>query len=151
MNDRFTQGFIAGVIGWFPQELFTLVMFYGFRTVRFRYHDFAALIAFNYKPNSIWDTIFAELLVVIFVGFLGAGFSMLIKTICSVNFHFKGWAYGVFWWFIIYCAITLFTIKGIYETIDSKTALINFIAASIWGVGMARAFLFLNRRYRIQN
>ncbi|HEX3047444.1 MAG TPA: hypothetical protein VHY08_22015 [Bacillota bacterium] len=151
MNDRFTQGFIAGVIGWIPQELFTLIMFYGFHNVKFRYHDFAALIAFNYKPNNIWDTIFAELLVIIFVGFLGAGFSMLIKTIHSANLHFKGWAYGVIWWFMIYCAITLFTIKGIYQTIDSKTALINLIAACIWGVCMARVFLFLNRKSFIQN
>jgi hypothetical protein len=151
VEDRFTQGFIAGLVGWLPQELFTWAMFYWFHIVKFRYHDFAAMIVFNYKPKAMWETIFAELIVLFFVGFLGAVFSMLIKAIFSSNLLFKGWSYSVICWFLIYCAVTLFTVKGIYGTMDSKTALINLIAASIWGIVMAWTLLFLNRKYGVKN
>jgi hypothetical protein len=149
MDDRLTQGFLAGAAGWPPQIVFTATMF-KLHFTKLRYLDFAAILTFNHKPQGIWEVIFAEIVVIIFLGVLGIGFSMLLKVVSSENLFFKGWLYGTFTWFAIYAAMTMYKLEHIYP-VDTRTALVSLIAAAIWSIGMTRVLLYLNRKYGVKN
>jgi hypothetical protein len=58
-------------------------------------------------------------------------------------FILKGWLYGTFMWFAIYAAMTMYELKHIYP-VDSMTALLSLISASIWSIAMSWTLLFLN-------
>lgn len=71
IDDRTTQGFLAGVIGSVAEMFFILTMFFGFHFNKLRYMDFAAVFAFNHRPVGLFQSIIAEMLVYIFYGLLG--------------------------------------------------------------------------------
>ena len=149
IKDRLTQGFIAGAGAWPIQILFTGTM-YWLRVTKLRYLDFAAVLTFNHLPKGFLEVIFAEVVVIIFLGVLGIGFSMLIALVSSKNLFFKGWLYGTFMWFAIYAAMTMYKLKHIYP-VNTKTAVISLLAASLWSIVMTWILLFLNRKYGVVN
>jgi len=151
LNDRLTQGFLAGVVGWVPEALFTLPMYGIFHLVKLRYLDYAAILAWGNSPQGLVQSLFAEFVVIIFLGFLGILFTMLIKIVFSDNFVFKGWLFGAVFWFAIFSIFAFFKIKGIVGVVDFKTAFFNLVGASIWGIAMTLVLLFLNRRYGVKN
>ena len=149
LKDRLTQGFIAGTAGWPLQIIFTGTLF-KLHLTKLRYLDFAAVLTFNHTPQGWTEVLFAEAVVIIFMGVLGIVFSMLIKAVTSRNIFFKGWLYATFTWFIIYAIMTMYELKHIYP-VDTSTALYSLITASIWSIGMTWTFLFLNRKFGVEN
>jgi hypothetical protein len=149
LKDRFTRGFISGVAGWPPEITFISTM-YKLHLTKLRYLDFAALLTFNHKPQGWAEIVLAEVVVLIFLGVLGIGFSMLLKVISSKNIYFKGWLYGTFMWFAIYAVMTMYKLEHIYP-VDTKTALYSLISASIWSIGMTWTYGFLNRKFEKEN
>ena len=131
--------------------LFTQSMFWIFHVTKFQFLDYASTVLFFHKPKGLFQWLFAESLVLLFSGTLGIGFALLIREIFSPNILLKGFIFGEFTWTIIYVLTTLFKIKGIYQVIDPSTTLVNFIAASIWGIVMAWGLLFLNRKNGVKN
>lgn len=150
IEDRVTQGFIAGMSMTVFQLCFTFTMYYGFHLIKYRFLDFAAWIAFNQAPQGLFQTVIAEVIVAFFLGFLGIFFSLLIKNISSANLIFKGALYGIFCWFVIYGVIAVFRVKGIYP-VNFMTSFIHLIGGTLWGTAMAAALLFLNRKYGVRN
>lgn len=151
IEDRFSQGVIAGVLGWVPQLLFTQTVFWIFRGTKFQYLDFAAMMVMNHRPRGWAEYLFSELVVVIMLAFLGALFALAVKVIKSVGILLKGTLFGAISWFLIYTLFTLFKIEGIYHVIDFKTALYNLIGAAIWGGAMSAGLLVLNRKCGVKN
>jgi hypothetical protein len=149
LNDRLTQGFLAGVAGWLPQIVFTVIMF-KLHFTKLRFSDFAAVLTFNHKPQGFLEVLFAEIVVIVFLGILGIIFSMLLKVISSENIFFKGWLYGTFMWFAIYSTMTMYKLEHIYP-VDTNSALFSLITASIWSIVMTWVLLFLNRKYGVKN
>ncbi len=150
MEDRFTQGFIAGIVGWLPQFLFTYIM-YGIHLTKFRYVDFAAIITYNHRPQGFLQLLFSEMVVILVASFLGAVFAMLIKVIQSPAIFLKGLLYGAISWFLIYVVFSLFKVKGIYGEPDFSTVFINLTGVFIWGFSTAWTLLILNRRFGVKN
>lgn len=128
-EDRFIQGFMAGVIAAIPQFVFSL-SFYVLHISKLRYLDFAAALGFAKKPKGILELVFAELIAIIMQGTLGAVFAMIVKAIFSVGIVFKGGLYGGVAWFIIFTITILYKLKPVYP-IDPKTAFIVFSASVI--------------------
>ena len=150
LKDRVIQGLIAGIAGWLPQMIYTFTVF-GFHLAKFRYLDFGAITAFSQKPHGVFEFVFAESLVLAMQGLLGIAFAMLIKVISNPNIILKGGLYGGILWVVIYSIFSLYKMKGIYGIIDFNTAIFHCIAAIIWGITMAGAFLFLNRKFDLKN
>lgn len=123
---------------------------YKLHFTKLRYLDFAAVLTYNHRPQGFFEVLFAVVVVITFLGVLGISFSMLLKFVSTKNLFFKGWLYGTFMWFAIYAIMTLFELKHIYP-VDTNTALISLIAASIWSIGMTWTLLFLNRKYGVIN
>ncbi|OJU14023.1 MAG: hypothetical protein BGN88_12830 [Clostridiales bacterium 43-6] len=148
MKDRFTIGFLSGLAGWLPQFLFMTAMYYVFHLTKLLYFDFAAIIAYGHKPQNWQETSFAVLIVIGFLGVLGAVFAFAIKIIQSPNILFKGAVFGAGDWFLIYAITYVFKVEGLYKQMDFPTAVINLIGGTIWGISTALMLVFLNRRYR---
>lgn len=149
ITDRLTRGFISGLAGW-PLELaFSLIMS-GLHLTKYRYLDFAAVLTYNHRPQGLGEVLFAEFVVLIFLGILGIGFSFVLKAVSSSNIYLKGWLYGTFVWFSIYVVMTIFQLKHIYP-VDTMTAASNLIAASFWSVTMTWTNLWLNRKYGVKD
>ncbi len=144
------QGLISGIVGWLPQMIFTYTIF-SLHLGKFKYADFAAITVLNHKTHGVVEFLFAEFLVLAMQGLLGIAFSMLLKIICSPSILLKGGLYGVILWVSIYSTFALFKIRGIYQIMDFNTAFLHCIAAIIWGITTAWTFLFLNRKYGLNN
>lgn len=150
IQDRFTQGLIAGLIGWFPQVLFMRSMHF-LKIAKFQYLDFTAVLAFNHQPKNLPESLFTEFLVLSLMGVFGAFFALLVKMWSSYNLRLKGAIYGGGVWFSLYVLITLYKMAKIYGKIDFPNAMVNLIGAVIYGFFMAWALLILNRKYDVVN
>lgn len=151
MKDRIIQGIIAGIIGWAPQFVFTMAMYFGFHLVKLRFLDFAGILAFNHKPAGWLESIFSEVIVLLQMVGLGILFAWVIKIISHYNLVLKGAIYGGLTWFIIYVLAVLNKVKGIYGVVDFNTSVINLVGSIIWGLTLGWALLFLNRKYEVRN
>lgn len=151
IQDRFTQGFVAGFIGWIPQMLIMQSLHWIFHATKFQYLDFVAIMAFNNHPKGILQFLFAEVLVVAVLTTAGSIFAMLVKVISSRSLILKGAIWGGSVWFILYTAVILYKVEKIYGQIDFSTAFFNLLGAVIYGVFMAWALLILNRKYGVEN
>lgn len=145
LGDRFTQGLLAGAIGWFPQACFTIPM-YMLHLTKARYMDFAAVLAFNHLPKGFLDSLLAEVVVIAFQAALGGIFAIWIKSVSSENILLKGGFYGGFAWFTIYAVTALYKLEGLYP-LGAGTALCSMIASVIYGVTLGWALLVINRKY----
>ena len=144
-GDCFTQGIIAGTIGWIPQACFTTTL-YALHLTKLRYLDFAAVLAFNHRPQGLLDSVLAEIVVVCFQAALGGIFALWIKRVSSENILLKGAFFGGFAWFTIFAVTALYKLEGLYP-IDVGTALVNMIASVIYGVATGGALLVITRKY----
>lgn len=149
MKDRTTEGFIAGVIGAFPEMVFTLTLYYVFNAIRFRYLDFASVIAFNHLPKGLFQIIVAEFGVFVFTGFLGVIFSHLIKTISSRNIILKGAFFGISIWFFVYAFITFFKVRPLFP-IGFQTSILHMIGGVIWGITTAWTYRKFVEKYGVE-
>lgn len=148
LNDRFTRGLLAGIIAGILTKVYDLTAYYlHFSTLR--WFDVAGTLIYDRKPFSFWEAFFATLGTWFFHTFLGVIFVYLIKKpLLSNNLILKGWFYGVAWWFIIFAVIILFKVPDI-SLVPLKTSLSNFVGASIWGLLLASALQWLDRKNNI--
>lgn len=150
IRDRFTQGLVAGAIGWLPYLVFILIM-YAAHLTKFRYMDFAAILAWGQRPDGPLQSIFAECIIGALVATLGGIFAMLVKVISPRNLRLKGAIYGGAAWFVIYSVTNLFKLEKIYGEVDFGTAVFDMVGAIIYGIVMAWVLLILNRKYGVEN
>jgi len=136
MEDRITNGFLAGTIGGITANVwgFTAGMFH---LTTLRFVDWMAIILYGHVPPFTFGEIFLALLGhIVFCGMLGAAFAQLTPQNSSRNLIFKSWLYFMAVWFIIYTITTLFKTEGT-TPLPVYTVLSNIISATILGVVQA--------------
>lgn len=138
MKDRIYYGFWAGITASFVRLIFGYAGAY-FLTLFvpkvFRWHDFAGVMLFGFTPQTTFELLVAECAVILFEGLLGVAFALLIKSISSSHFIFKGWLFGVTIWFSAFSIKSLFHISGL-DTIPATSAVYQFYAASVYGIAL---------------
>lgn len=149
MDDRVTQGFISGIGGALPEMIFTLTL-YGLHLIRFRYMDFAAILAFNHRPKGLFQSIIAEVIVWLFLGLLGAVFSLTTKHIASDNLVLKSALFGTYSWFFIYGIVTLYKVYPFYPILF-PTSFAHLIGGLIWGFSMGWLYSLFNKKFGLKN
>ena len=149
MKDRFVKGFISGIIAWVPTFIFNYGAFY-LKLSTLRWSDFAGIMLYGKKPHGLPENLFALLGVIFFLGLLGVVYAYLIPKLLSEYYVFKSWVYGVTLWFVFYSVTLLFKVNYL-KLIPLKTAICNFIGASIWGITLGLAFFFLNNILKEKN
>lgn len=144
LKDRYTRGFVAGLLAGIISLGFNLFSYYiHFSTLV--WGDFIAGFVFRRKTANSWEYILAMGLGVIFTAVLGTMFSLIIPQIKSKYLWFKGLIYSDVLWFAIYSITIMFRIPSL-TVIPSKTALSSLISASIWGILLGVFLNFLDRK-----
>jgi len=142
MKDRFTRGFMAGVIAGLISAVWNLGSYY-FNMSTLRFLDFAAILTYGRRTRNAWEAIFSWAATVFFYGLLGIIFVYLITLVTSENLFFKGSIYGITSWFTIYAITYLFKVPELSQ-ISFLTTLSNFIGSVIYGVVLGYAVKILD-------
>lgn len=136
MEDRFTRGFIAGIIGGIPTNALSFlagaVGMTNLRTV-----DLIGVIFYACPPPfGHSEILFALLGHILLSGILGIIFAYLIHKVTNQNLLFKGWIFSITTWFIVYAITTLFQVPGTIPT-SLNTTITDFISATLFGLVLA--------------
>lgn len=132
-KDRYIRGLIAGLLAGVAALAWNLFSFYVLNFSTLVWGDFVSAVIFRRQIANAWEYVFSLLMGVIFTGFLGVLFSLLIPVIKSRFLWLKGLIFGIAVWFLIYSLAIMFRIPTLIN-IPSKTALSNLIGASLWGI-----------------
>ena len=146
MKDRFLIGFFAGVIGGLAAALISIPL-YMLKIAKFRLIDFSAILILGKAPHGTMEIIFGILLHWGFSGAVGVFFAYLVnrKIITDKNLWFKGWFFGLGFWFLINIATTIFKVPNI-SAVPVGTAIVNALASSLFGIMMGLSFKWLNNK-----
>lgn len=138
MEDRFTRGVVAGLIGGTIAAAYSFISgFMGFTTLRIP--DWIAIFIFAHTPPfSVGEIAYATLGELVMAGVLGVGFAFWLPHVSSRNLLFKGWLFSVTVWFALYAITALFNLQGTVP-LPLKTAISNFVNATIFGLVQAYA------------
>lgn len=138
LSDRFTRGFVAGVIGGTVAAVYSYVAgMMGFTTLRIA--DWIAIFIFAHTPPfGVGELVYATLGQLAMAGVLGAGFAFWLPHVSSRNMLLKGWLFSVAIWFALYAITALFSLQGTVP-LPLKTAISNFVSATVFGLGQALA------------
>ncbi|WP_243152943.1 YqhR family membrane protein [Sporotomaculum syntrophicum] len=135
-SDRLTRGFLAGLVGGILMDIISYISL-KLKIADLHHSDWPAIILFGHQPTNTIEAVFALLIQLIFVGFLGILFTYLVTGLFSnENYLFKGWLFGVISWFIIYVITFLAKIPEL-APLDTGTAITDFIAGSVYGLVLA--------------
>ncbi len=145
INDRFTQGLLAGILGGIPSLAWGLFSQYILKFSSHLYGDFAAALIYGKNAANIWDKLFNQLVVFMFFGLGGIIFAFLVRRISSRNLVLKGMFWAGMIWFFSYAVTRLYKVAGLV-TFPLPTAVSHLIGALIWGVAMALIYNYLNQK-----
>lgn len=147
VEDRIFRGGIAGVVSGIIVLIFNLsVKALGLTSII--WIDFADVFVHGEPTTSIMPTIFSILVLLILEGALGGLFSYLVPLLSSKYFLIKSWYYSTVLWFIFFAITVLFKVPGL-TPMNPNDAVINFVAATIWGLGLGIMLRYLNSKTAI--
>jgi hypothetical protein len=149
MKDQFIVGFSAGAVGGIFATLLSYP-FYIFKLANRRLLDYAAALILGKLPHGILEIIFGELIHWGFSGAVGVLFAYLVnhKVITSKKLWLKGWAFGLGLWFLINILTTINKVENL-TVVSVRTAIINAVASSIFGIIMAIVFNWINNKEKV--
>lgn len=146
IEDRIFRGGIAGVVSGIIVLIFNLsVKALGLTSII--WIDFADVFVHGEPTTGTIPTIFSIFVLFILEGALGALFSYLVPTLSSKYFLIKSWYYSVVLWFAFFAITVLFRIPEL-TILKPNEAIINFVAATIWGLGLGIVLRYLNAKSR---
>lgn len=143
LEDRFTRGIIASLFGAIIITAPNLVL--GHYLGIMRYLDFASILIYGHKPQSGLEAVFGFVVAYLFLATLGGIFAYVITGITSMNLLLKGGLFGALIWFVSYTITLLFKVPELAD-IPLKSAFFNLVSGIVWGISMAYALLWLDRR-----
>lgn len=149
MKDKFTLGFIAGLIGAIPMNVINLFNYYVLHLVKIRYLDFSGYMIFGRMPKSTGEAILSQIVQLGFSGVLGAFFAKVLEWISPANSWFKGilWGNGV--WFVVYALTVLYRIP-VLSTPNLNTAIAQNLTTALWGFTTALILVWLLKKVGIE-
>lgn len=138
MEDRFTRGFVAGIIGGIVTNAWSIFAgAMGMTTLRTV--DLMGLILYAYSPPfGLGEIAFALVGHLLVSAALGVGFAYFVPRVTSRNIFLKGWIFSVTIWFTIFALTTFFKVSGTVPT-PLKTILTTFVSTTIFGLTLAIA------------
>lgn len=144
LRDRFTKGFLSGVIAGIPALAFALTAA-SLKWTTLRWSNFAAILIYGQKSTNLIEEVFSSLGVFFFCGILGIICAFIIPKISSSNYLLKSWVFSIAVWFFIFVVTLLYKVPGLL-IIPFKTAVSNFIEATIWGFSLGYCLKWLDGR-----
>jgi len=149
MKDRFTRGFMAGVLAGLISSVWNIISYHLINMSTIRFLDFAAILTYGRRTRTIWEALFSWAATVFFYGLSGIIFIYLIKIVTSENLIFKGFLFGITTWFFSYTITYLFKIPEL-SRISFLTAFSNFIGAVIYGIALGYVLKILDHSIKVR-
>lgn len=145
MQDRFMNGFIAGLIGNIPAIILDVIA--GIINLdKIDYTHFVSILLFDDRILSVWEYVFSLSIQFSFAGILGVLFTYFIIAVKEKYYYIKAVIFGgIIVWFSIYAIDIVFSIHE-KAKIDFSTSIVHFFIALIWAVVMAWTFAWLEKR-----
>ena len=150
LDDRLTRGFLAGVLAGIPTIITGLITRFILHATTLLYTDFASILVFGTKAQTIKGHIFSFVVVCMFWGLDGIIFAYLISKVTSKNILLKGFIWGGLIWFFSYVTTLLFKVPGLL-IIPEKTAISQLVGGVIWGGLLAIIFNYLDKKAAIKS
>ncbi len=135
MKDRFTIGFVAGIVGGIIMAAIDLI-FSTIGWVHYAYYDWAISLIMGSKSNTIYEAITGQITHILFSGMLGILFAYLLALVKSKNYILKGWVFGIFVWFAVHVIVNLYDFDPL-RPIPLSQMVGDFITGSIFGIVLA--------------
>ncbi|MFZ5944765.1 MAG: hypothetical protein ACOYVD_11680 [Bacillota bacterium] len=144
MKDRITSGFIAGIVAALAMNIVDwlgyLVGLYDERLL-----NWASMMTLGRLPNNLFEVMFTQIEQIVFSGFLGIPFALILLKLTSGNYLFKGWLYGVIANEGIYAISILLKLDN-FTTHTLNATISHFLSASVYGITLAYTLGVLDRR-----
>jgi fructose-specific phosphotransferase system IIC component len=147
-HDRYTIGFIAGIIAGFVADLSNFLLTKVFKIGKVGYQDFAAVLVYGKIARTTGEILFAHFVQLFFSALLGATFAFWIQRVSERFLIFKGISFGLFVWFFAFSVCQLYKLQNLNE-FDLMTVIVDNIAAVIYGVLLGIALRWLYRKLEI--
>ncbi|MBS3946825.1 MAG: hypothetical protein KGZ57_00785 [Dethiobacter sp.] len=135
MNDRFTNGFIAGIVAGTMMCVINYIS-HQVGIVDLLYLDWAAVLLYGHRHETILEAVVGQAGKLFFAGLLGSLFAFWLTIVTSKYLFFKGIVFGIAVWFGIHAFATLFKLSPMIP-ITSETVLSYKVEAVIFGVVLA--------------
>lgn len=149
MNDRFMNGFTAGVLAGMTASLVDLILVSWLKFGSIRFLDFSGVFIYGGKPLNLPEALFAQFGELVWDGFIGILFVYFITDIRSRYLLIKGAVYGLIVWFITYALVILYRVPA-FKKIALESAMENAFVSMLYGFVLATAVLYLQRRERLK-
>lgn len=93
------------------------------------------------------EDVFSTIAVFVICGMLGVVIAYIIPKISSANYLFKCWLFSIAFWVLAFIVTVLYKVPGLTR-IPGKTAIINFILATIWGLSLGYCLKWFDCRIK---
>lgn len=134
--DRSIRGAIAGALGGIIMNLWSFFM-YNFLNIKIvRFLDWAGYILYGDFPQTNFEIVYAMLIQIVFVSFLGVIFAFMIAKTTSQAYILKGIFFSLGAAFIIYAVPVFFEIDALAH-LSLVNVMSNHFGGILWGVTMA--------------
>jgi hypothetical protein len=135
MKDRVLAGFTSGILAAVGADIVNWLFYYlNFADKRFL--DWAAVIFLGHLSNNVLEVVIMQIAQIVWDGFMGIVFIMIIPTIKSHGIVLKGIIYAISLLFIFRATSVLFDLPYL-KSLTMGTFLSNALCSIVWGVLIA--------------
>jgi hypothetical protein len=144
--DRFFRGLVAGIAGGVAMNIWSAFAYYILKLPIRRFIDWAGIVLYGDYPHTVYESLFALLMQILWVGLLGVIFAYMIFQATSRGYLIKGAFFGIISGFFIYAIPTLLGSKHLATT-SFTTVISNHFGGLIWGLTTAQTVRWLDNKF----
>lgn len=148
MEDRFTNGFIAGLIGGVIMSILDVISYF-LGIVEVLYSDWGSVLVLGYRHATVAEVLIGQASQLFFAAINGILFAYLIAIISNRYYYFKGCVFGLTVWFGSYVITLLYKVSPLIP-IKPDTVISNIVTASVYGLVLAGVLQWLSVRQKTQ-
>lgn len=134
--DRFIAGWLSGIVGGILMNIWSFFSYHVLNFENHRYIDWTGAVIYGKLPESILEIVIAIILNLLFAGFLGGVYAMIIFVLGSDHHLLKGVIISTFFAFIFFTVPSLFQ-EPILKIVEVESVISNYIGAVIWGLSVS--------------
>lgn len=132
--DRTLRGLVAGIIAGVVMNIWNLTDFYLFHISNLRLLEWVAVLTSGKKSQSSFQATTDFLVQIIWDGFLGIIFALLLTKITSKGVIIKSIVYSSLCWFFFRSIATLFRLEPLITGQTFPERFSNLMGAVLWGL-----------------
>ena len=146
MENRFTTGFIAGIIAGLFKDIPNFILHHYPKIAEITLWDYAGAIALGRLPQGPAEHIYAVFLEILFSVFVAMVFVNIRVFQRLENYKLKGILYGAFIWFIVRAAVLAFHIRILLGE-SLGTSIVNLLVSMFYGCVLACTVKFIVKKF----